>query len=112
MSVISLKDFPRKGKLVKKDERYEVYDIPLEHLVASITILHPGKATTGHSHSDVEEVYYYVQGEGEVLLGRNRHKVKPGDVLLIPMAAFHRVYNTGDEDLIFLSVFEKYEDRK
>lgn len=112
MSVIPLKDFPKIAKLVKKDDRYEVYDLAMEHLVASITVLRPGKTTTGHSHSDAEEVYYYVQGRGEILLGRNRHKVKAGDVLLIPMATFHRVYNTGKEDMVFLSVFEKYEDRK
>jgi oxalate decarboxylase/phosphoglucose isomerase-like protein (cupin superfamily) len=112
VSVVSLEDFPKRAKLVKRDDRYEVYDLAMEHLVASITVLHPGKATTGHSHSDAEEVYYYARGEGEILLGRNRHKVKAGDVLLIPMATFHRVYNTGSEDMVFLSVFEKYEDRK
>lgn len=112
MSVVPIDEFPKKAKLVKKDDRYEVYDIAMEHLVASITVLHPGKATTGHSHSDCEEVYYYARGTGEVLLGRNRHRVKAGDVLLIPMATFHRVYNTGEGDMVFLSVFEKYEDRK
>ncbi len=110
--LISLKDFPKKAKLVKRDERYEVYDIAMEHLVASMTVLHVDRATTGHAHGDVEEVYYFAQGEGEILLGNEKLKVGDGDVILIKKAAFHRVYNTGSEDLIFLSVFEKYGDRK
>lgn len=109
---VSLRDFPGKGKLVKRDERYEVYDIAMEHLVASVTVLHAGKETTGHAHSEAEEIYYFAQGEGEILLDEKRLRVGEGDVVLIPKAAFHRVYNTGREDLIFLSIFEKYGDRK
>lgn len=110
--LISLKDFPKKAKLVKKDERYEVYDISMERLVASNTVLHPEKATTGHAHGDVEEVYYFAQGEGEMLLGNKRMKVREGDLILIPKGTFHRVYNTGSTDFVFLAVFEKYEGRK
>lgn len=107
-----MRDFPRRGKLVKRDERYEVYDIAMERLVASVTVLHPGKETTGHAHGEAEEVYYFARGEGEILLGGERTRVKEGDVVLIPKASFHRVYNTGGEDLIFLSIFEKYGDRR
>jgi oxalate decarboxylase/phosphoglucose isomerase-like protein (cupin superfamily) len=110
--LISLNEFPKKAKLVKKDKRYEVYDIVMEHLVASMTVLHANKATTGHAHSDVEEVYYFVQGEGDILLGNEKLKVRGKDVILIPKATFHRVYNTGGEDLTFLSIFERYEGRK
>jgi mannose-6-phosphate isomerase-like protein (cupin superfamily) len=109
---VSIEDFPEKAKLVKKDERYEVYDIAMEHLVASMTVLHIDKATTGHSHSDVEEVYYFIRGEGEIFLGNEKLKVGEKDVILIQKTTFHRVYNTGSEDLIFLSVFERYEGRK
>lgn len=110
--LISLKDFPKKATLVKKDERYEVYDIAMENLAASMTVLHVDKATTGHSHAEVEEVYYFVQGKGEILLNNEKLKVREEDVILIPKETFHRVYNTGGKDLIFLSIFEKYEGRK
>ena len=110
--LIPLSEFPKKGKLVKKDERYEVYDIAMEHLVASMTVLHASKATTGHSHSDVEEVYYVTQGEGDILLGNKKMKLRKENVILIPKATFHRVYNTGSEDLTFLSIFERHEGRK
>lgn len=98
------------GRLVKSDERYIVCDLAMGNLVLSITILHPGKQTTGHSHP-ANEVYFFVEGEGEIELDGKRRRVKTKDLVSILPNEFHRVYNTSDKDLVFLSVFEKYGDR-
>ncbi len=99
------------ARLVKSDDRYIVCDKSLgEHLVLSITILHAGKQTTGHSHS-VGEVYFFVEGEGEIELDGKRRRVKSKDVIPIKPNEFHRVYNTSNRELIFVSAFEKYGER-
>jgi len=101
----------QEGRLVKSDERYVVVDRPLgENLVLSITILHPGKHTTGHSHL-VAEVYFFIEGEGEIELGVQRHLVRGKDVVPIRPNEFHRVYNISNRDLIFVCAFEKYGER-
>lgn len=101
----------REGRLVKSDDRYIVCDRQLgENLVLSITILHAGKQTTGHSHP-VAEVYFFVEGEGEIELDGKRRKVKSKDVVPILPGEFHRVYNTSERDLIFVCAFEKYGER-
>jgi len=101
----------REGNLVKSDERYVVVDRPLgENLVLSITILHPGKHTTGHSHP-VAKVYFFVEGEGEIELDMQRRRVKGKDVVSIRPNEFHRVYNTSNRNLIFVCAFEKYRER-
>ncbi len=101
----------RDARLAKLDDRYIVCDRPLgERLVVSITILHPGKHTTGHSHP-VGEVYFFVEGEGEIELDGKRQRVKSKDVIPIKPDEFHRVYNTSDRELIFVSAFEKYGER-
>ncbi len=101
----------RDARLVKSDDRYIVCDKPLgKNLVLSITILHAGKQTTGHSHP-VGEVYFFVEGEGEIELGGKRRKVKSKDVVPIAPNESHRVYNTSDKDLVFVCVFEKYGER-
>jgi quercetin dioxygenase-like cupin family protein len=79
-------------------------------LVLSITILHAGKQTTGHSHP-VGEVYFFVEGEGEIELSGKRRRVKSRDIVPIAPNEFHRVYNTSDRDLIFACAFEKYGER-
>ena len=101
----------RDARLVKSDDRYVVCDKPLgENLVLSITILHAGKQTTGHSHP-VAEVYFFVEGEGEIELDGKRQRVRGKDVVPIAPNEFHRVYNVSDRDLIFVSVFERYGER-
>jgi quercetin dioxygenase-like cupin family protein len=99
------------AKLVKSDDRYIVLDKAMgENLVLSITILHPGKQTTGHSHP-VAEVYFFVEGEGEIELDGKRRRVKSRDIVPIAPNEFHRIYNTSDRDLIFVCVFERYGER-
>jgi NDP-sugar pyrophosphorylase family protein len=99
------------AKLVKADERYVVCDKLLgKNLVLSITILHAGKQTRGHSHP-VGEVYFFVEGRGEIELDGKRRVVRSKDVISITPDTFHRVYNTSDKDLIFLCVFERYGER-
>ena len=34
-----------------------------------------------------------------------------GDILLVKRGEFHKTFNTSDEDLVFLTIFEKYEGR-
>jgi NDP-sugar pyrophosphorylase family protein len=99
------------AKLVKHDDRYVVCDKALsDRLVASITILHPGKQTTGHSHP-VAEVYFFVEGEGEIELDGSRYRVGSKDIVLVKPNQFHRVYNTSDKELILVAVFERYGER-
>ena len=110
---ISVSEFPKKVKPISDHEIYSVHDLVfLDHLNVSLTILHPGKATMGHRHEgDEEEVYFFVQGQGEMQLDEERFPVKQGDIVLIEKKKFHRVFNTTDKELIFLCVFEKYKGR-
>jgi len=99
------------ARLVKSDDRYIVCDKPLgKNLVLSITILHVGKHTTGHSHP-VSEVYFFVEGRGEIELDGKRKGVRSKDIVPIMPGEFHRVYNTSKKDLVFVCVFEKYGER-
>ncbi|MBA7593286.1 hypothetical protein ES703_00204 [subsurface metagenome] len=99
------------ARLVKSDDRYTVCDKPLgKNLVLSITILHACKHTTGHSHP-VSEVYFFVEGQGEIELDGKRRSVKSKDIVPIAPDEFHRVYNTSNKDLVFICVFEKYGER-
>lgn len=106
------------GKIIRDNETYIVEDNNfLNNLVLSKTTLHPGKETSGHSHKGLEEVYYFIKGNGRMLLGteddysntEHYFPVSAGDVVLIPDGAFHKVFNESEEDLEFVCVFEKYE---
>tara|TARA_R110000824_G_scaffold206208_1_gene391233 strand:+ start:621 stop:950 length:330 start_codon:yes stop_codon:yes gene_type:complete len=95
------------SKVVHSNETYDVIDnTNLDKLIVSKTILHPGKETGGHNHSGQEEVYIFTSGEGSMIVGIELNDVKMGDIVLIPDGDFHKVWNEGDEDLIFICVFD------
>ena len=107
------------GTIVKQDHRYIVKDnTSLQNLVVSSTELYPEKETTGHSHAGQEEVYYFIEGKGEMILGQRSFPVKAGDVILIPDGAFHKVINIASRKnkkakaLRFVCVFDGSRDQK
>jgi oxalate decarboxylase/phosphoglucose isomerase-like protein (cupin superfamily) len=95
------------GEIVKDNETYLLRDNKtLNNLVLSSTELYRGQATRGHSHAGQEEVYFFVQGTGIMMVDEQRFRVTAGDIILIPDGAFHRVINDGDMNLVFNCVFD------
>lgn len=109
---MNLKEFKKRARLIRDNEVYQVYDLPLQELVVSMTVLHPGKETKGHSHDKAEEVYFFLEGEGKIKIEQEVKKVKEGELIPIKKGAFHKVFNLSKKkELVFLSVFEKYSGR-
>lgn len=95
------------GTVVKKDDRYTVKDnTELKNLIVSSTDLRPGKSTSGHRHEGQEEVYFFIRGTGRMELDADHFNVYEGDTVLIKDGVFHRVHNTGEENLYFICVFD------
>jgi mannose-6-phosphate isomerase-like protein (cupin superfamily) len=95
------------GDIVKDNETYLLKDNrTLKNLVLSSTRLYRGQATRGHSHAGQEEVYFFVQGTGRMQVDQEEFVVNPGDIVLIPDGAFHRVINDGEMHLLFNCVFD------
>ncbi len=98
------------GEIVKDNETYLLKDNKiLNNLVLSSTKLYRGQQTRGHRHAGQEEVYIFVQGFGKMIVGDEDSEpfaVQPGDIVLIPDGAFHRVINDGEMNLIFNCVFD------
>ena len=98
-------------EIVKSDDRYVVYDNnSLNNLVSSITILNPGKSTTGHSHVGQEEVYVFIRGIGKMQIDKKEYVVTPGDVIPVGDGSFHRVFNESDQHLEFAAIFNGLRD--
>ena len=95
------------SKVVHSNETYDVIDnTSLDNLIVSKTILHVGKNTSGHNHTGQEEVYIFTQGIGKMVVGANTYNVEKGSIVLIPDGDFHKVWNEGEDDLIFTCVFD------
>ena len=103
-------EFDVGGSIIKDNETYVLKDNKtLNNLVLSSTKLYRGQQTRGHRHAGQEEVYFFVQGWGKMIMGDEDSEpfdVGPGDIILVPDGAFHRVINDGDMNLIFNCVFD------
>ena len=71
-----------------------------------IVVIEPGSAPPLHQHNDTEQVFYVLEGQGELEIGTETEKfpVKPGDVVRIPVATPHTIHNTGENDLMYLAI--------
>lgn len=62
----------------------------------------PKQRTMPHYHPRTEEIYYILEGAGEMTIGDETRSVGPGDAIAIPPGAVHSIYNSGDRTLVFL----------
>jgi mannose-6-phosphate isomerase-like protein (cupin superfamily) len=53
--------------------------------------LEPGQATERHYHARTEEIYFLLEGEGEMELDGVQRHVAPGDAVLIPPGSRHQI---------------------
>jgi uncharacterized cupin superfamily protein len=74
----------------------------------NITAIAPGKATFPfHSHRINEEMFFVLQGSGEVRIGPDTFPIRSGDFIACPPSgreAAHQIRNTGSDELRFLAV--------
>jgi mannose-6-phosphate isomerase-like protein (cupin superfamily) len=75
---------------------------PSLRLTTGYTTVYPNGTTTGHAHDDMEEVYFFVSGEGVMVVGDDEFPVKAGDALYVPPGAYHTTYQTGLYPLVIL----------
>ena len=74
----------------------------------NITAVPPGKrAFPFHSHRVQEEMFFVIEGAGEVRLGNERFPIRAGDIIACPTGGpetAHQIINTGNRELKYLAV--------
>jgi len=58
--------------------------------------------TQRHYHQHSEEIYFVVQGKGEMFLHNETFLIQSGDSIVIPTGQHHSLNNPYDKDLIVL----------
>ncbi len=66
--------------------------------------LEPGKGFEPHIHEDCEEVYYFLEGTGEMAINGNKIQVQSGICVLVETGESHGLTNTGSIPLRFITV--------
>jgi mannose-6-phosphate isomerase-like protein (cupin superfamily) len=75
---------------------------PVRNQSLAEATLEPGQETERHYHAETEEIYYVVEGGGEMELDGERRPVGIGDAVLIPPGAWHQIRAGHEGQLRFL----------
>ncbi len=74
----------------------------------NLTVVAPGKrACPFHSHRAEEEMFFILEGSGELRHGDARYPLRAGDVVACPTGGpetAHQIINTGSTELRYLAV--------
>ena len=72
--------------------------------MGNVTLEPKGGQVPWHNREQ-EEVYFIVEGEGEMCLGEERKAVRTGQAVFIPSKVFHQLTNTGDKPMRMIYVY-------
>lgn len=75
---------------------------PSLRLTCGHTTVYPTGSTTGHAHDGMEEIYFFISGEGIMVVGEDEFPVKAGDCLYVPPGEYHTTIQTGIMPLVFV----------
>jgi uncharacterized cupin superfamily protein len=79
-----------------------------EKLGYNVTVLAPGKrAFPAHNHRANEEMFFILEGAGEIRVGAESFPVRQGDVIACPTGGpetAHQIVNTSQGELRYLAV--------
>lgn len=53
-------------------------------------------------NQEQEEIYFILEGTGEMCLGNERTEVRTGQAVYIPSRVFHQITNTGSQPMIMI----------
>lgn len=111
---------PRPAELAATGSAAERFDarmgmisplIGAQKLGYNLTSVPPGKrAFPFHNHNINEEMFFVIEGAGEVRIGEDVYPIRQGDVIACPAGdkeTAHQIINTGEMELKYLAISTK-----
>jgi uncharacterized cupin superfamily protein len=116
LAAVEFKPFPVPAKGAAAD-RFEAriasvgMAVGAQKLGYNVTAVPPGKrAFPFHCHRVNEEMFFVLEGEGEIRIGDSKHPIRKGDFIACPPGGpetAHQIINTGTTELRYLAVSTK-----
>jgi mannose-6-phosphate isomerase-like protein (cupin superfamily) len=76
--------------------------IQCENFCLGYVVLEPNGGQVPWHNQEQEEVYFIVEGTGEVCLGEEKQTVTSGQCVYIPPTIFHQLTNIGETPMIMM----------
>lgn len=105
MIIADLKEIEGRGYPARRRTRNLVggaSPIQCEHFSLGYVVLEPNGGQVPWHNQDQEEIYFIVEGHGEMCLGEERQTVEAGQAVFIPPHEFHQLTNTSQERMVMI----------
>ena len=71
------------------------------------TKIHPGGSIGLHMQESGDDLNYIISGTGKAVCDGTEEELKPGVMHICPQRSEHTIINTGEEDLVMLTLVVK-----
>ena len=71
------------------------------------TSIHPGGSIGRHKQESGVDMNYIISGNGKAFCDGTEEALKPGVMHICPKGSVHSIVNTGEEDLVMLTIVVK-----
>ena len=73
-------------------------------LDVGLLLYEPGQTTPEHKHSNIDEVFYVISGEGTITINNEDYVISEKDIILSPKGENHGFYNTSSSNWVVLQI--------
>lgn len=73
-----------------------------------IIILKPGESLGKHGHKEVEETFFFLDGEPMIYINDTPHRIKLGDAFRIEPTESHNIVNDTDQSIKIIFIKHIY----
>lgn len=87
-----------------RGEFFKVLESTGNSQIATMT-LKPEQDSGPEEKHPGDQVVYVIDGEAEIEINKRAYIVRMGELIIIPEAAQHHIYNKSDKDLFILSIY-------
>jgi mannose-6-phosphate isomerase-like protein (cupin superfamily) len=102
MIIADLKEIPGRSYPARRRTQNLVggaSPIQAKNFAIGFVTLEPKGGQVPWHNQEQEEIYFVVDGEGEMCLGDERSRVQAGQAVYIPGGVFHQLTNTGERPM-------------
>ena len=92
-------------RINEKDVPFKNVDSGTKYLVkgpkweGGLVVFKPGQKLGAHWHKEVEETFYFLEGEGKIFINGAEYPAQPGGVYQLEPGEKHDILNNGKENL-------------
>jgi len=89
---------------IKRKALVKVGELKSKVQTVNYAWLEPNQSFSPHKHDDCEELYFFLEGKGKMIINDKIFEVKKNDFIVVEIGEWHSLKNTSSEKLIFFTL--------